>query len=366
MTRTLKLSAFALATLGAICQQPCSASSMTLYGTLDDGIAYINNVGGKSVVKAQNAGSWSNNFGFRGEEDLGGSTRVLFNLNSTFNLNNGVLSNNGALFGNSAWLGITNDQYGTLALGRQFDFTVDLLLYSSAASSTLFSFHPGSVDRINGVTLSNSVRYESPKFAGFSGKALYSFGDPNGGTNSRRSNSFELTYSNGVLDGIVVYSSIGGTSITPSTSMGVSEFFGTPLSLSTATPLALRTTDIYAAAARYHIGSVTLRALYTDVVFTSAKNGRTEKLRTPEIGASWQITTFSLVTAGFWQSRLDDSRWNTLNVSYDYFLSKRTDVTVGGNFQRTSGPGQVASLFTAGNSSTTSQVALYAGIRHRF
>src|SRR5471032_1915827 len=169
-------------------------SSLTLYGTLDDGVTYATNAAGSPLTKMQNAGSWSNNFGMRGLEDLGGGTKALFNLNSTFNINTGLVSNNGALFGNSAYLGLTNPDWGTFTMGRQFDFTVDLLSYISSYSSTLFSFHPGSYDRLNGVTLSDSLRYESPRLAGFGGKALYSFGDQNGGTNTRRSLSFELNY----------------------------------------------------------------------------------------------------------------------------------------------------------------------------
>ncbi|RQH04359.1 porin [Paraburkholderia dinghuensis] len=52
---------------------------------------------------------------------------AIFRLQSAFNINNGGFARNESLFNRLAYVGLQNDTYGTLTLGRQFDSVVDYL-----------------------------------------------------------------------------------------------------------------------------------------------------------------------------------------------------------------------------------------------
>ncbi len=105
-------------------------SSVTLYGSIDAGITYANNVGGKSVWQ-QGSGNLSNNyFGLRGAEDLGGGLKAIFMMESGFDLNNGGFHNSDDMFNHQAFVGLKSDAYGTVTLGRQYDSTSESGLLS--------------------------------------------------------------------------------------------------------------------------------------------------------------------------------------------------------------------------------------------
>src|SRR5260370_28034617 len=114
-------------------------SSITLYGVIDSGINYTNNVqtaqigsklvGGHQIamIDAAFAGLQGNRWGFRGVEDLGGGLKTLFVLESGFSSINGALGQGGAMFGRQAYVGLRSASLGTVTLGRQYDPVVDLV-----------------------------------------------------------------------------------------------------------------------------------------------------------------------------------------------------------------------------------------------
>jgi len=55
-------------------------TSVTLYGLIDAGITYTNNVGGSSRVALASGNISGSRFGLRGTEDLGGGLKALFVL----------------------------------------------------------------------------------------------------------------------------------------------------------------------------------------------------------------------------------------------------------------------------------------------
>ncbi|MDI7047673.1 porin, partial [Escherichia coli] len=71
-------------------------SSVTLYGLIDAGIAYTNNVQngtpshGSSRVALASGNISGSRFGLRGAEDLGGGLKAIFVLENGFNVNNGA------------------------------------------------------------------------------------------------------------------------------------------------------------------------------------------------------------------------------------------------------------------------------------
>lgn len=98
-----------------------SQTSVTLFGTMDTGIEYISNANktSRSSVQAGAAEIYSNSFGLRGAEDLGGGIKAIFRLEGGFNPYNGSSIQGGRLFGRQAWVGLQNGNNKVL-LGRTY------------------------------------------------------------------------------------------------------------------------------------------------------------------------------------------------------------------------------------------------------
>src|SRR5262245_38630711 len=93
-------------------------SSVTLYGVIDAGLIYVNNVNGAHQYAAQAGWYQGNRWGLYGTEDLGGGYQAIFRLESGFSVQTGALGQGGALFGRQAYVGLASP-YGTVTLGRQ-------------------------------------------------------------------------------------------------------------------------------------------------------------------------------------------------------------------------------------------------------
>jgi predicted porin len=108
---------------GMTATQFTGAGTITLYGLIDQGIEFVNNV---AVGKNATANSWrmgdgtaTSYFGLRGSEDLGGGIRAIFDLQNGFMPSNGTLRQGGRLFGRQSYVGI-DGKYGRLTFGRQY------------------------------------------------------------------------------------------------------------------------------------------------------------------------------------------------------------------------------------------------------
>lgn len=101
MKRTLYVS---LASLGFAAASVAHAqSSVTLYGIIDAGLMYTNNVSksgsGGSLFQATSGNINGSRFGFRGAEDLGAGLKAIFVLENGFNIQSGKLGQDGREFG---------------------------------------------------------------------------------------------------------------------------------------------------------------------------------------------------------------------------------------------------------------------------
>src|SRR5689334_158555 len=143
-------------------------SSVTLYGIVNEGINYISNQSGGSVVgliKGQTNGS---RWGLRGAEDLGGGIKAVFRLENGFDGSAGTLSQGGRLFGRSAWMGLKTP-YGRLTFGRQYDAMHDDVGERLSATGiwAWVGSHQGDFDNLNGnFRFDSSIRYVSPTLKG--------------------------------------------------------------------------------------------------------------------------------------------------------------------------------------------------------
>ncbi len=205
----MKRSLFFLWALGGVCAGAHAQSSVTLYGIVDNGIAWQNGAaslgatsGGCSVVK-MTAGVWAGSrFGLRGSEDLGGGTQAIFTLENGFNSTNGASQYAGGIFTRQAWVGVTTDRFGMLTAGRQYTAYYNMLAPWSPTTwlTGYFGAHPGDIDSLDNIyRANNSLVYQSPTLAGFTFSASYAFGGVPGSVDAGSTWSAGLQYRNGPL-----------------------------------------------------------------------------------------------------------------------------------------------------------------------
>lgn len=315
-------------------------SSVTLWGLLDAGVSYISNAGGHSLWKLDDGIGVPNLLGFRGTEDLGGGTRAVFQLVTQFTLQGDIIqqASNGSgsgtgLFARNAWVGLDNDRYGKLTLGRQYDFMVDTLFSDVGSDMAMYgggfyAFRDGpftklgvpdsppdeayDFDRMNGDTpLNNSVKYASPSFGGFRFGGMYAFGGTAGDFRQNSADSFGASYSAGPFAVGAAYTDVRYASLLDNS---------------------IRNFGI---GARYRGDKLLLTALYTNTHNTL--NGAT--VNAGETGALYQFTpefSASLAYMYMWGNAVVDSNHaHQLTGVARYNLSKRTSVYAEGVYQRT-------------------------------
>lgn len=330
-------------------------SSVTLYGLMDAGITYTNNVvtstGHGSNVQFTSGSSQGSRWGLRGSEDLGGGLKAIFTLENGYDIGSGQLGQGGLEFGRQAFVGLVSD-WGTLTLGRQYDFIGDILpAYAIGAMTpagllawSLPAYAAGGYtldNRVWGDQVDNSVKYLSPTFAGgFTFGAMYGFGNVAGSLGTNSSSNFVLSYEKGAFSGSLAYMSIHNATASANTR----EFAG---------------------GTAYDIGKARLFALVTDVQLSSGSKARAT---TYEGGVTYRLQPQLSLGSGFQYQHRNNGLGsaNQLVLSADYFLSKRTDVYVVGALAHDHAFGAQTQAALGGPSSTDAQTAVRVGIRHKF
>lgn len=172
----MKLARIAAAGLLAASPLLASAQSVTLYGVVDTGVEYVNNVGanGYGLTRVpNNTATVPSRWGLRGSEDLGGGLKSLFVLESGFAPDTGSSNQGGRLFGRQALVGLSN-QYGQLSFGRQYTMLFWATLDSDILGPNVYG--SGSLDSyLPNTRADNSVSYKGT-FGGVTVGATYSFG----------------------------------------------------------------------------------------------------------------------------------------------------------------------------------------------
>ena len=212
----MKKTLLAAALLAGFAGAASAQSSVTLYGVVDGGLRYQqvsrNNLDGTNnfgVAYGQQSG---NRFGMKGVESLGNGNNAIFMLESGFDLGNGTSQQGGRLFGRQSWVGVQNDAWGEVRLGRMLSLTTDYLVNAVDPFGAGF----GQLNMGNAFTSGNTVRldntlmYKTPTMSGFQAGLGYSFAtglSSNGGTtgygfessNNTRQLTAGLKYANGPI-----------------------------------------------------------------------------------------------------------------------------------------------------------------------
>ncbi|RQH04397.1 porin [Paraburkholderia dinghuensis] len=339
-------------------------SSVTIYGSVDNGISYVSNIMGHSVVKMQDGINKSNALGFTGTEDLGGGLRSFFKLENGFSLNTGAMGQ-GLIFGKQAYVGLGKSGIGDVSLGRQYDYTLQLERYMSPfLNCGIMVFENGDLDRTSGERLNNSAQFNSASFGGATFGAMYSFGQNAGtaSTNEGRAYSGNVQYSYGPFSGALVVTDINKAPVYAGLT-GAPTLLGHPLT--PATVLLVDNQRILGAAGMYTFDKARVSAIYTNTQLQLSGHSETDQV--VYVGGDYRLRPDVALSAKVSYDKLEDSHWYSLNMAADYQLSKQTDVYLELAGQKAGGAtGTVASIATMGPSSTDKQFVSRVGLRHFF
>lgn len=400
----------AVAALFAVCAQ--AQGSVTLYGIIDAGVAYTNDVqtakpggrptGASSVAFADGltAGLSGSRWGFRGVEDLGGGLKTIFTLENGFTINNGALTQGGAEFGRQAFVGLASSHLGTLTFGRQYDTLLDSIQrFSAPAWAGWMSSHVGDVDDLGLLyRINNAVKYVTPVFGGLRVSALYSFGGVPGASGQNQVWSLGASYEHGPFGfgagylnarnpNVSFYGNTPNKGLTTANNIGSAGSATAPESMPAFAGYAsANTLEIMGLGGSYTFGATTVSGVLTrtrfdslgsasgpnpfgytgNAVFTSAELGvRTMVTPALQTGIAFDYTRRGSVDGD------GGAKYLQLDAVADYAFSGRTDVYLAAILQRASGRDSlnqpaVATIGGFTPSATNKQAVVRIGLRQRF
>lgn len=348
-------------------------SGVTLYGVADTFLQYLDN-GGTHTTGMHSGGSTGSLVGLKGNEDLGGGLTAQFDVESGFSLNNGSLyPNTTTLFYRQAWVGLKHDTFGTLTMGRQYDVGFRVL-YPSEPFNVNEALSPFSamvlaVDRktlstqVDPARMSNSVLYQTPRYAGVQAYAMYAFSatvTQPVQTTGGNSLGLGVNYTGaGLYAGFSYLSQRSGTETVP----------GLPATLT------LPGTEHFLGALAYRFGIVNLQFNYS---YQRANDpgprtlagvlGTAHSLSIAELGATIQATAFDAIELAALYRNVRGAHDNTpgFEAGIDHSLSKRTSIYARVGYMKNNGTATVSWPGVSVTEAGTNQFMAAVGMTHRF
>lgn len=122
-------------------------SNVVLYGIADAGVRHASgltasNAASPGSITALNSGILSaSRWGIRGSENLGGSLKADFNLESAIALDTGSQGNSARYFDRASWIGLSGD-WGQLRAGRQTNLLADAIISVDPFSLLIAALNP--------------------------------------------------------------------------------------------------------------------------------------------------------------------------------------------------------------------------------
>lgn len=349
-TRSYKIlgSAIVLSS-GALVGVAHAQSSVTLYGMVDDAIAYVNNQKGHSNVYMRQGNLYASKWGIRGTEDLGGGLKAIFDLQNGFDPNTGALSSSTQIFNRQSYVGLQHDVYGTVTAGRQYTPYMQFVgpLASSNWTTGATGAHAGDIDGLDTtIRANNSLVYTSPSYRGAQASAMYALSGIAGSMGRGQTYSGALRYSNGPLAVAAGYLQIDNADTTTGTFASTSSgsFATSPVNTGY---LSAKSVRLASAAGNYKLGSATLGLNYSNVVYTPDAGSSfhdTAVFNTYAALAAYQFTpafdvagAFSYVMASQANGIDNAARYQQYSLRESYHLSKRTTLYAVQAYQHATG-----------------------------
>jgi GBP family porin len=404
MKRHLIATAVLASCMGVAQADDNSGNGVTLYGLLDVAVggvehsangsalfpATVNPVSKVSekfnspVIGVFNGGMSDSRWGIRGNEDLGGGLHAFFGLESGINVPSGNLNNaagsvagtnntvgvasalNGQLFNRGAFVGLRDDRWGSLALGRTTTLGFDTIVnYDPVFASQLFSplgfsgsYSAGGITE--GSRTDNNIKYTNHT-GPFNYGISYSFGGVAGNFGNGSTFGANIGYEDHGFGVQATYYSardaVHSGALTGANAPG-SALVGTSVGA-----LTLNDDEDFMIAAKYAFGAATLKAGYeryelkapSDPAMSGATvdyfgfTGTLTNTVSPTknnvyfAGGDYKITPALDVAAGVYDTQTLQSQavaggnqWQYSLVA-DYRLSHRTDVYAGYMFSKFNG-----------------------------
>lgn len=350
----------ALAAVAATAGTAHAQSSVTIYGSVDAGVAYVDDLGGKSTTRVDQGTMQPDRIGFRGTEDLGGGMKAFFQLEAGFATDTGNQINVGRLFNRNATVGLSGSM-GTVTLGNMPDLVFDYAgkLSNGFQLTNFYLFHPGNLDTLaNTYQFNNAVRYTSPAIGGLTVSAMAGLGEQADSSSRNRNLSAGANYTAGPLRLAAAYSRQNDR-----TAGYAGSFLGT-LGLGNAGTV-FDTLTTWAGGAGYTVGNWRLNALYTQSRVELPAGGRF-KQRNADLGAAFRYGPQSTLNLGYSHTRLEGARYNQVSVGNVYAFSKRSEFYVQAAYQKAGGSANFAFQNNTGAASDDSQLVTTIGLHHLF
>ena len=362
----------------------CAQSSATLYGTVDDGLQYVNNSGGPRQINMQNGALGSSKWGLLGSEDLGGGMKAIFRLENGFDPNSGKFGSSGYMFNRQAYVGMEGP-FGSLKIGRQYDLSYLDAIGNLAAPNRLgggMAAHAGDVDNLWGSSnIQNAVKYISPDLYGARVGGLYGFGNAAGGLSQRQVINFIGTFARGPVLLAAGYlrvnnpaTSIWGGAADPVANTTFVDPLSNPIFSGYASARTYQTVDV---AGSYTYGPASLGLVYSEASFqnvvrtSSTPFSGTAIFRTGEANMTYQITPALKTGIAASYTSSDTAHYLQIDSGTTYSLSKSTLLYLVGVWEHASGTNSlgnpaVANINGLSTSTTQNQVGVRVGMRHNF
>jgi predicted porin len=354
------------AALALVGSAASAQSAVTLYGELDAGFAYVNNVADNAQYRLTSGLIDGSYWGLQGSEDLGGSAKAIFRLERGYSVATGEGFNDHPFY-----VGLGTETLGTLTLGHQYDSIHDYFApftLTGGTGGTAFA-HPFDNDNANNSFLAaNSVKYTSANYGGFSFGGLYAFSNAAGQFANNRAYSVGANYAIGPFTAGAAYLHNNGRG---NTTTGAYDSLTLPGADNTVFAANVERQNTFGVGMSYVIGEFTLAGAFSRSInsgVTNADTGETASsiaLNNYEINGVYQLTPSIQLAGMYVYTNGNGAHWHQGAVQADYLLSKRTDIYLESIYQRASS-GAPAVINTNDPSSGRNQLMIATGIRHRF
>ncbi|MGS0743410.1 porin [Glaciimonas sp. GG7] len=371
----MKKSLIALAVLSATAGLVQAQSSVNIYGIVDTGITYSNNIekedgtGTGSKFSMNSGVIQGSRIGFKGTEDLGSGLSAIFQIESGFDNSTGGGAQ-GKFFNRKSVVGLSGG-FGTVLFGNQTDMLDDAgALTSNQDFGSIVSKTTHNLNRLGGARVSNSIRYNTPEMKGFTGSVIYGLGEQAGKVSAGQSFGLGGIYKN---DALALYAGYFQSKFgkNPSDSLvgqlvALGEYEGVDLPADGTT--AAKTLSL---GGSYEAGPARIYSNWSRVKVPTV--GRQDVY---EIGTDYALSAPLHLLASVqhvrYTSELDSSskkpNTNQLNLGVDYFLTKRTDVYGFLSYAKGSHESPVGVWDDAATkpNGSSKQTSMSVGIRHKF
>jgi len=340
-------------------------SSVRLYGVLDVGPSYLSNVAGHGTAALQSGISKQSRFGFEGEEDISNDLSAIFRLESGYNVTDGTLTNGGALFNRESWVGLSSRSVGSLLAGSintTTGETTGRYTLATQEATGFYANHPGDYDRVTTFSASNSVKYRTPNWAGFTGQAEVIVGGVPGGLGQSSGFNVGGNYDISTFSVGASYMHQNGFDIPRGS---VLKAAANPFGVTGATD---QFNSVQLGASFAPVSAVSISGLITQSTFGLSDN----RARTYEGGAKFfPMPRVSLSVDYSYTQVAGRAHLQIAAVGASYSLSKHTDLYAVAAYETVAGTNVlgtplVAQLGLQAPSNNSKQAAVHTGIRMRF